>query len=50
MRFIASDIKFGMKIAQMLLLILIYLNFAACVWIKIFDIDIEDFELNGDDL
>jgi len=35
-KFIGQDIKFGMKIAQMLLFIVIFLNLSCCIWIMIF--------------
>ena len=35
--------KFGMKMLQMFLFILIFLNLVACIWIKIFNIIPQDF-------
>lgn len=35
-RFIAADFKFGMKIAQMVFVFVIFLNIICCIWIKIF--------------
>lgn len=41
---IGHDIKFGIKIAQMFLFLLIFLNLFCCIWIKIFEIDVADFK------
>ena len=49
-KFIAQDIKFGMKIAQMLLFILIFLNLCACIYIKMFNLTISDFDKENIDV
>lgn len=45
-KFIAKDLKFGMKIAQTLLFIIIFLNLCGCIYIKMFSLTIDGFDLD----